>query len=526
MFGIPDYLHRHIYFAGLALLAIALPSSIFLTSVAEITLAINWLIEKPFSYRWNIFKNKRSVQILLLFYLVHIMGMIYTRDFEWGIHDLRIKLPMLFLPLVIGTSTDIQEKNIKHILNLFIGSLLVISLWKYYQYLQQAGNVIVPFNKLHMHVDHIRLSLMIIVSLCSIIWLAKRMSTPFRWIYLPAVIWLLFVLVLLQSLTGLFVLIITSIVLLIRAIILSRNTVFRRSMTSLMLLFIVIISVYCVKAYERFYSFDKVDPAKIAQETELHHSYTHDFQDKSVENGHFISLYICEPELRDAWNKRSKIPYEQPNVNGFPVKYVLVRYMTSKSLHKDAQGMSQMTPMDIKNVEAGITNFIYLDKFSFYPRIYTLLWEIHQYRSGYNPTGFSVAQRFEALKTVADVISKHPWVGVGTGDIRYAIASQYEENQNRLALPNRIRAHNQLITFVATFGLIGFLIIMFSLLYPVIIEKKFSNYLFLMFFVIIFLSFLDEDTLEIHTGISFFAFFYAVFLFAKDDSKPTNRTDH
>jgi hypothetical protein len=39
----------------------------------------------------------------------------------------------------------------------------------------------------------------------------------------------------------------------------------------------------------------------------------------------------------------------------------------------------------------------------------------------------------------------------------------------------------------------------------------------MMFFFIAFLSMLNEDTLETHAGVTFFSYFYSLFLFARDN---------
>jgi hypothetical protein len=73
------------------------------------------------------------------------------------------------------------------------------------------------------------------------------------------------------------------------------------------------------------------------------------------------------------------------------------------------------------------------------------------------------------------------------------------------------------VTFFITFGIIGFVISMFSIFAPVFYEKKWHDYLFLVFFIIGMLSMLNEDTLETQTGVSFFMFFYALLLFGNGD---------
>jgi O-antigen ligase len=144
------------------------------------------------------------------------------------------------------------------------------------------------------------------------------------------------------------------------------------------------------------------------------------------------------------------------------------------------------------------------------------------FRKGGNPSGHSVTQRLLYLEAAAGIIRQHWLAGVGTGDILDAYHDYYRDTNSILTEKWRLRAHNQYLTFVVTFGIIGFLWIMLSFILPVFREDKWGNYFFIMFFLIGFLSMLNEDTLETHIGISFFAFFYSLFLLGQKDDKAGN----
>jgi hypothetical protein len=60
---------------------------------------------------------------------------------------------------------------------------------------------------------------------------------------------------------------------------------------------------------------------------------------------------------------------------------------------------------------------------------------------------------------------------------------------------------------------LGFIWFLFTLIYPAVKLGKFNEYLYLVFFVIVFMSMLTEDTLETQAGATFFAFFNAFLLF-------------
>ena len=88
-----------------------------------------------------------------------------------------------------------------------------------------------------------------------------------------------------------------------------------------------------------------------------------------------------------------------------------------------------------------------------------------------------------------------------------AFANQYHEDNSLLLPQYRLRAHNQYITYLVTFGFLGIIIFGFSLIYPFLKNKMYNDYFYMAFFSIILLSMLTEDTLETQIGITFFCFF-------------------
>jgi hypothetical protein len=73
---------------------------------------------------------------------------------------------------------------------------------------------------------------------------------------------------------------------------------------------------------------------------------------------------------------------------------------------------------------------------------------------------------------------------------------------------------------VLAFGFTGFLVVMFALIFPLFYEKQKAFILLTGFLLINFLSWLNEDTLETQPGVTFFVFFYVLFVFAyKKDTR-------
>jgi len=516
MFKISSEVHYTVYFGALILLAVSLPFSEFTLSVAQITLMINWLVEGKFRAKWDIVKKRRSILIISLFYLVHLIWMMNTSDLSWGFHDLKIKLPFLVLPWIIGTSPSLKEKKFMMLLNLYLMAVLTASLYSSYKAFGFDGQLSHSVSDLSPFVWSIRWSLMVVMA----IFIAVQMfsySSQFRtyWIYIPLICWLIFYLLVLKVLTGIIILVVVSAFFLGKSVFLSRNLMIKWFATVLFFMLMLLTTSYIVHSYARFSKFDKMDIQHLDSLTSRGNRYHHEVTSKSIENGHYIYFYICPQELRQSWEVRSHMDINGKAKNGAELKTCLVRYLTSKGLRKDADGMNQLTDKEIKYIEWGTTNYIDTCKYSLYPRVYEAMWELYTYHMGGNPSGYSISQRFEFLKTAVHIIKRHFWIGSGTGDAPSAFALQYEVDKSQLTKDHRFRAHNQLVTSVLTFGICGAIIILFSLIAPPILEKKFSDFLFLAIFLITFLSFLNEDTLETHQGISFVTIFYSLFLFHK-----------
>jgi hypothetical protein len=230
-------------------------------------------------------------------------------------------------------------------------------------------------------------------------------------------------------------------------------------------------------------------------------------------------------ELAEAWNKRSSFPYNGNNKNGYYLPQTLVRYMASKGLTKDRDGMSQMTDEDVRNVENGVTNYRYTSRFSLKKRVYEIIWELHMYFNGANPSGFSISQRIEFLKCALSVIESNELWGVGTGDIREEMNRGYQVINSKLE-DRHFLPHNQYVTIMVRFGFVGLMLFMTCFIFSIILEKKHKDYLVVVYLVTVLVSMLNEDTLETQYGIIFFAFWGALLVFGyRGSSSPQHPSE-
>jgi hypothetical protein len=197
---------------------------------------------------------------------------------------------------------------------------------------------------------------------------------------------------------------------------------------------------------------------------------------------------------------------------------ILFRYLTSKGLRKDAEGIKSLTTKDIENIENGITNVIFQEKkYTLYPRIYQTVWEYYMYSITGNPSYQSFSQRLEYSKAAISIIKKHFWFGVGAGNWREEFKNTYIENNSKLKEGLYASSHNQFLNYMVKFGISGFILIMFFIVYPIVKTGSYRDLLFLLFLVFLFFANFADSNFESHMGSSFFLFFYCLFIIQPND---------
>ncbi len=508
-----------IYYLSLIGIAISLPFSSFLMSISQIILFLNWVFDKKIKEKLIILKKNKTIKIASIFIIVHILGLIYTQDFEFAIKDIKIKIIFIFFLFIISSYKKLNIFELKKLLFFFSIAVTISTFISTAFFFDFIKNEFTDIRKISTFISHIRFSLLINISIFScayfILFFKKKMKFLEKFFYSTNIIWNIIFLIILQSLTGIFIFLMTSFLIILYKIYNSKSL-------NLKLIFLISISFFFILTFffiknsvEKFYKIEKIDIGNLEKKTEYSNFYKHYKCKKDFENGNYIWLYFCEKELKNTWNKKSNFIYDALDKKGQKIKHTLIRYLTSLGLRKDKNGVDALTKKDISNIENGISNYIYADKFSLYAKVHKIIWQIDNYKNDKNPSGHSITQRIEFLKNSLKIIKKNFFIGVGTGDLKIAFEKEYEISNTKLFKKFRLRAHNQFVSFFMAFGILGFLIILFSLIYPIFLQKKEKNFFIIIFLIISFLSFLNEDTLETRAGATFFAYFYALFLFQK-----------
>ena len=485
-------------------------------SVGQFLIFFNWLAEGKTKEKLKAFFHNPVALLVSSIFVLHILGLIHTSDFQYAFKDLKIKIPLLLLPLVISTSKALSVAEFKLILKFFLVAVFVSSCVVAYKVLIE--NVLDP-RLASPFISHIRLSLLMCLGIAYSMYYALRSQTN-RILYLITALWLVFALFILEAFTGVFIFFALSTILLF--LYSQRLTnVFHKAGILLFALGIPLLGVYLgFGVINNYFRKPEITLKAMPVYTEHGNPYTHLLDEYPIENGRYIGAFLSEDELRNAWNKRSGIPFDSLDKRKQGIKYTIMRYLTSKDLTKDSAGVSKLLEKDIRNIENGIANHHYTSKLSPYKRILIFCWEYDNYKRTGNPSGHSAMQRIEYWKTAKEIFKANYLFGVGTGDIRKEFLNTYEKSQSLLSPKFRLRAHNQYITMAIAFGIPGLLVFLLALFLPGFLQKSYSNYHFLSFFIIAALSMLNEDTLETQAGVTFFAFFFNLLLFAiPPDSK-------
>lgn len=513
-------IHSQIYFGLLIAMAVSLPMSKALMSIVTGLFMVNWLVEGQFSTKMHRLKERKSLLLIISAFVLYLLGLLWTDSLKSGLQDVKIQLPLLIIPLVIGTSETLNYIQVKRIVYAFSAAVIAASFCSIFVLLGFSGKSIQDPREMSLFISHIRFSLLINISIFSLFWFAlnaERKNILEKALLILAMVWLTIFLVILKSATGWVVFLLVLSVVVFRYALFIKNIVGRVLLLGVLLSIFLLPAIYIGYVVQQFYAVETLPVNFLQEKTSKGNIYMHDLNNKELENGHYTYLFINDDELREEWNKRSQINYDSATATGYN-HYVLYRYLTSKGYRKDADGLNKLTSEDIRNIENGMTNCRFVNPFSFYNRIYQIVWEMDVYQKGGNPSGHSVTQRLEYYKMAIQIIKENFWFGNGTGGYYEAYQGKYNENKFFQNQQYRQRSHNMFLSYWIDFGLIGLCYICFALAAPVFLERKTKSFLLLIFLLIVFISFMNEDTLNNHDAISFFAFFYPLYLYSKYES--------
>lgn len=482
------------------------------TSVAQVLLFTNWLLEANFNHKWQQLKSNKIFWALVAFYLLHLLGLCYTENLEAGINDVRTKIPLLLAPIVFFSSKPLVVKEFHAVLISFlIGCTINVTWCLLYSFVLHHNELVRNGSRF---MSHIRLGLFInlAISCCVYLFLSssifyKRLLLFFLSAYF---VFVLYKLGLASGLVNFFILSFIGLCI----IIYRQKLMIKLSAFILLITCAVFVSGYVFKIKEMQLCVKNTPNNLPLLVSPSGNKYIHFDTLGQKENGNYVLINIQLQELKNEWQKqfpKDSFSY-MPNPHNLKRYEVLVRYLASKGLNKDSVGISKLSAEDKINIQQDITNFQYKDWSYLHKRTYELINEYDDFLNARNINGHSLTMRLYFWQAAVQVIQHHFWFGTGTGDVQAALNEEYIRSKSPLSADWYKRPHNQFLTAFVSLGIIGVVLFLLSIIYPVVLLKNYLPILFWPFFILSTISFLTEDTLETQAGISFYAIFNALFI--------------
>lgn len=527
---LPAHWHRNIFLFGLIGLAAGMLFGTVPTSIPQIIIAGNWLLEKNFKHKFHLLKSNKIFWALGSLYLLHVIGMFYTQDTQHGLDDLRNKLPLLTLPLLLFSTKPLSHKELRLLFGFFFLSVLVSSFCCYAVYAGYTKKIILDVRKASIFMSHIRFSLFIAFSVIGVIYFSfKENNKMIKILCILCAIWFMFFMYKLEMATGFLFLILVAPVLILSF---SIKNLPRKTTISIIVVLILSVFIVFYQALTSLSMFDKSannEANRLLEKTINGRNYSQDTLYKIAENGNLITVNVSPEELKKEWGLKSQMSLNEVDKKGNLLSYTLLRYMASKGLTKDSAGIASLSKEDIIRIENGTPNHKYNLNSGLISKWREVVWEYSKYKHGENPSGHTLTMRLEFWKTACCIIQKRPIIGVGTGDIQHSFDVMYRYTNSKLDPLWRLRCHNEYLAITVAFGFVGLFIFLFYLFYPAFLLRKKLHYLYWPFFIIALLSFITEDTLETQSGVTFFIFFQTLFLwqaYFKGFNAPKSERHH
>lgn len=492
-------IHSYIFFISLVGMAIGLPWSKGMMSTFALALFVNFLIDLKFKESLQQLKSNRTYLLFLAWYSLLIIGLFWSEDLKFGLHDIKVKVSIFVLVTTILARPILEKWQLYAVLIVFLLTMFVTSFLNIAQYNHWWGNrQYEGIRGMSLFANHIRYAMLVSMSVAVCIFFIRK-EKKYRFIFLLLTLWFTYYVIYSQVLTGYITL--AGVYITTFAFFIYRKS----KWMGWSVIAVSLISAFFVARW--IFIPIKLDVSKyqnLPEKTAKGNPYTHDFSYICSFTEDPMLLNVSRDEMIEAWNKRSDKKADEFTPKGIRIEYILNRYLAIEHSTLDAASVNQLSEEDIQRIQQGV----------FYPKKYTLTAPLHNLRfqinNMKNPNGHSLLQRLEYWKTSQQIIAENWIFGVGTGDVQLEFNRKYDENQSVLLPENRVRSHNQFFAIWIGVGIFGVLI--FLALHFEFIRFQLKNFqlLGLSFIAICILAYFFEDSLETQLVVSFFGLFFGL----------------
>jgi len=144
---------------------------------------------------------------------------------------------------------------------------------------------------------------------------------------------------------------------------------------------------------------------------------------------------------------------------------------------------------------------------SFQNRVKFVVWDYQNYSRGNYVEGLSDGPRILSYQAGADVFSRHPLTGVGSGDVLSETWEWYDMNAPLLKNYERLLPSNEVLLYACAGGILAAIVCLVALLYPFFMKNIRGNMLWFCFHITSAIGFMYEIGLEVQHGVFLYSFF-------------------
>jgi len=198
--------------ALLMLIAFVLPLNKKVIPLLIILFVISWILSGNLKERTKNITRPKFLLLFISFYLLHVIGMLYTSNTGFGMFDLEIKLSFLLFPLVLATFPTLSRNAMNHLMLSLIGGCFVAciaNLWIGYGRYVESGDINDMLYGELSHFHHptyfsMYLGLAIVMILNSLLNPEKYATRVPKWILAVLVPFFILMIVILMAKAGVF----------------------------------------------------------------------------------------------------------------------------------------------------------------------------------------------------------------------------------------------------------------------------------------------------------------------------------
>lgn len=151
-----------------------------------------------------------------------------------------------------------------------------------------------------------------------------------------------------------------------------------------------------------------------------------------------------------------------------------------------------------------------------------LIWELEENKGTFYDNQHANDSRVSRWEAIYKHAIQKPWIGYGSGSEGEEVLKAYEEGHLQHALEYEYGPHNQYLSFLLEYGLVGLGCFVFYLCYQLRLALLRKDVIYFCLVAAIAISCFFDSVLYLNTNIIFFAFFGNLFTFLSWRSKTTD----